>query len=395
MECIVGAPVSGDNLFGRERELNQIWERLERGDHVLMTAPRRVGKTSLMMELKRQPRPGWTVVYVDVEACDDVNTCITEIVDELSRVPKFKKHFQWTQRRESLGNFLNRVNVKAGSTGLKLESDPSRKWIRYADRVMSQMRKMATEDIKLLIIIDELPIAIARMAEGANGPDEATLFLSWYRKLRQNPELQRKVSTLVGGSIGLNGIVYRLNASKQINDIYSFPLNSWSKAAAGQFLRQLGDSEGFKIQDEYIEEMLTKLEDPIPHHVQLFYLNLRRACRDDPSTISSELVHECFIKQLVNENGNEIVNQLMDKMPHVFEKREISVAKMILDALSANQGGIEIELLVGQTSTQREDVNKTVSKLIKEGDVARTNGGARIRSGLVREAWRKRRKGRE
>ena len=93
MECVAGPPVSGDNLFGRENELRHIWERLESGNHVLMTAPRRVGKTSLMMELKREPQPEWTVVYVDVEACADAQSCIAEIVDELLRKPEFKKHF--------------------------------------------------------------------------------------------------------------------------------------------------------------------------------------------------------------------------------------------------------------------------------------------------------------
>ena len=57
MECVVAPLISGDNLFGRENELKYIWERLESGNHVLMTAPRRVGKTSLMMELKREPQP--------------------------------------------------------------------------------------------------------------------------------------------------------------------------------------------------------------------------------------------------------------------------------------------------------------------------------------------------
>lgn len=393
MECVVGAPVSGDNLFGRERELNHIWERLESGDHVLMTAPRRVGKTSLMMELKRQPRPGWTVVYVDVEACDDAKTCITEIVDELSRIPKFKKHFQWTKRRESLRNFVKGLDVRAGSAGLRLESDAGRKWIRYADRVMAQMREMATDDIKLLIIIDELPIAIARMAAGASNPDEAILFLSWYRKLRQNPDLQRRVSTVVGGSIGLKGLVNRLNASKQINDIFSFPLDSWSKTTATQFLQQLGNSEGFVIQDKYIEEMLAMLGDPVPYHVQLFYSSLRRICRDDSSTISIKLVQQCFFEQLVNENGNDVVEQLLDKMSYILEKQEICSAKMIMDGLSAIRGEMEIPILAGQTETRRGNVSKIVDKLTEEGDVVRIHNAVRIRSGFVREAWKRHRKG--
>lgn len=49
MQNITGQPVVGDDLFGRDYELKTLWERLERGEHVLLLAPRRVGKTSLML----------------------------------------------------------------------------------------------------------------------------------------------------------------------------------------------------------------------------------------------------------------------------------------------------------------------------------------------------------
>src|SRR4051794_4806680 len=43
----LGAPVRGVNMFGREREVSTLWQRLHR-DHLLLLAPRRVGKTSVM-----------------------------------------------------------------------------------------------------------------------------------------------------------------------------------------------------------------------------------------------------------------------------------------------------------------------------------------------------------
>ncbi len=64
---VTGAPVCGADLFGREYEMTDLWRRLERGEHILMVAPRRVGKSSLMQELKRAPRQGWTVFYSDLE----------------------------------------------------------------------------------------------------------------------------------------------------------------------------------------------------------------------------------------------------------------------------------------------------------------------------------------
>ena len=38
MESVAGAPVVGEDLFGRERELAHIWRMQEHSAHVLMTA---------------------------------------------------------------------------------------------------------------------------------------------------------------------------------------------------------------------------------------------------------------------------------------------------------------------------------------------------------------------
>ena len=397
MECVVGQPVSGDNLFGREYELKDLWERLETGSHVLMTAPRRVGKTSLMTELERDPKPGWTVVYVDVEACTDAQSCITEIVGKLLRKPKIKKYFKRTQFSEPFLKILARLEAldyKAGSVNVKLEPGSSSYWIRYANRVLGCMQEMANDNIKLLIIIDELPIAIAQIASGENGADEAKLFLSWYRKLRQNPQLQRKISTLVGGSIGFHGVLRGLNASKQINDFSPFPLDSWSTTTATQFLQQLGISQGFVIHDHYIEEMLNLLEDPVPYHVQLFYLELRRVCRNDSNVNSTETIQQCFRNQLVENNKRALVEQFLEKLPLVFDTQEVKSAQRILDILSEKPEGVEIMRLVDQTKCQRMEVSKIVEELKREGDLDWIDNHARFRSGFARESWRKHKGGR-
>ena len=397
MECVVGQPVSGDNLFGREYELNDLWERLETGSHVLMTAPRRVGKTSLMTELERDPRPGWTVVYVDVEACTDAQSCINEIVGKLLRRPKIKKYFRRMQFSQSFLKIIARLdalNYKSGSVNVKLESGASRYWIGHANRVLNCMREMANDNIKLLIIIDELPIAIAQIAKGENDAGEAKLFLSWYRKLRQSPQLQKKVSTLVGGSIGFYGVLRGLNASKQINDFNPFPLDSWSTTTAAQFLQQLGISQGFVIHDHYIEEMLNLLKDPIPYHVQLFYLELRRACRNDFNAISTETIQQCFRNQLVENNKRAIVEQFVDKLPHIFDAQEVKSTQRILDIISERPEGVEIMQLVDQTNCQHMEVNKIVEELKREGDLDWIDDHARFRSGFARESWRKYRGGR-
>ena len=56
MRNVIGQAVVGDDLYGRDYELARLRETLAQGEHILMLAPRRVGKTSLMLELRRAPR---------------------------------------------------------------------------------------------------------------------------------------------------------------------------------------------------------------------------------------------------------------------------------------------------------------------------------------------------
>jgi len=51
MKNCVGPPVTGNDFFGREKEQRDFWRILE-NDSVLLLAPRRIGKTSLMRRLE-------------------------------------------------------------------------------------------------------------------------------------------------------------------------------------------------------------------------------------------------------------------------------------------------------------------------------------------------------
>jgi AAA+ ATPase superfamily predicted ATPase len=49
-----GKPVTGDQLIGRHKEIETINQYLDMGQSVVLIAPRRFGKTSLLLEMLRQ-----------------------------------------------------------------------------------------------------------------------------------------------------------------------------------------------------------------------------------------------------------------------------------------------------------------------------------------------------
>ena len=82
--------VAGDQFFDRDIEIEALTERVEDGIHTLVTAQRRMGKTSLVRELLRrlEERGDFEPVFVDLEDASSAADALVEIaavlvIDEL------------------------------------------------------------------------------------------------------------------------------------------------------------------------------------------------------------------------------------------------------------------------------------------------------------------------
>ena len=84
MEIVVGDVVTGENLHGRERDLNVLWDRIRRNS-ILLSSPRRFGKTSLVREMQHNPRHGLQVVYMDVEGVGSADEFVLKLAGKMDR----------------------------------------------------------------------------------------------------------------------------------------------------------------------------------------------------------------------------------------------------------------------------------------------------------------------
>src|SRR2546426_3074998 len=80
----VGGPVPAADLVGREAYLRRLIERLEDGQHVLISGPRRIGKTSIIVEaLRRIRRHGSYTAYVDCLGATDIRGLGERLADAI------------------------------------------------------------------------------------------------------------------------------------------------------------------------------------------------------------------------------------------------------------------------------------------------------------------------
>lgn len=107
-----GIPVQGEDLVGREKELQLILNMLRDAQSVVLVSPRRYGKTSLVLEvLDRLKKEGYFVGDIDifrVLSREELAQKITETTVENRKIKKIVKHL-----RESLAAAFRQVEIKS------------------------------------------------------------------------------------------------------------------------------------------------------------------------------------------------------------------------------------------------------------------------------------------
>ena len=108
----VGKPVTGIEFIGREKELNLLMGCLNMGQSVVIIAPRRFGKTSLVMEaLKRSAELGNYTAFVDVFAYPGLDLLASAITTEILKNHKLHKLF--LEAKNSAAALIRNIDLKS------------------------------------------------------------------------------------------------------------------------------------------------------------------------------------------------------------------------------------------------------------------------------------------
>jgi len=111
MNITAGKPVTGDQLIGREKEIRLIGEYLAMGQSVVLIAPRRFGKTSLLLEmLNRKKAEGDFTIFVDFFSTPDLFSLAAEITTKVLA----NKKWSWTvhQLKTQIFDLLKNIQFR-------------------------------------------------------------------------------------------------------------------------------------------------------------------------------------------------------------------------------------------------------------------------------------------
>lgn len=288
MKTIIGIPARSEDYFMRKEITEEIWSNLKKGSNILLVAPRRVGKTSIMLDLLDNPESGFIVIYEDTEPLNKENDfykkLFTRVNERFKGIKKYKNKVEVFSK-----DFASRIEqISLADASVTLGESK----ICYRDELEKLLLGLELGEERLVILVDEFAQTVENIIED-HGEKEAKIFLESKRKIRLNPELAKKVQFVYAGSIGLENVVSNMNELKLINDLISQKINPFNIEEAKALIAKLIDGANIEIKDEAVDYLIQKIEWLIPFYFQL-------------------IIDEC-IKILKTTNSPSITVQTIDK----------------------------------------------------------------------------------
>ncbi len=214
MNTIIGQAARDEYFFPRPDITKEIWEKLDKGNNLLMVAPRRVGKSSILFNLLDDPKSNYNVIYYTSESVNNINEFYKKLFDHIVNSLKPAKKIN----RKTLSfakDLLSRID-EIGISELSVKLGKHK--MSYLDELITLMEKLELKEEKLLILVDEFAQTVENIYNDSN-EKFAIQFLQTKREIRQNPKLSNKVQFIYAGSIGLENVVSRFSGTKFINDV--------------------------------------------------------------------------------------------------------------------------------------------------------------------------------
>ncbi len=366
-----GIVVTGDKYFPRPKDEKRLWRQIEQGSHVLLLAPRRVGKTSLITHIMDNPKQGYAVIYVFVQACDSEQTFYEKLLREIYRskhVGRFDKIKKALAEKAKVINFS--LTLSPSSVDLDINGKEVKKTIITHEMIRDLLyESLKNESATVIVAIDEFPDVLERISEN-DGKQGVEHFLSGIRALCQDYEFNEKVQFILTGSIGLDTLAEKLGVTDLINmlsNAYIRPLNHSQALAFIDFYMNRYDAD-LSLDMATKDAIITAVGWSMPYYLGLVCGQLSDIADEEERTINSTDV-KTAINALFAQSNTTNFAHWRDRLNRLnaIEKK---YAYQILDLICTTESVTKSELFnLSQHPDFRETLNHryVINCLLNDG----------------------------
>ncbi len=382
MKTNPGGALAPNEVVGRDRLIEKLWSILERQSLVL-TAERRMGKTSIVKKMAAEPQSGMWVFFRDLEALrsplEFVDCVYQDVQADLSRK----------------GRTMNRVRIfmeQVGGLemqGLKLPKQAAPHWKTILTKTMEDLAEH--QEGLLIFCWDEIPMMLDNIKRDRS-ETVAMEVLDTLRSLRQMVPTVRMVFT---GSIGLHHVITRLKekgyANAPTNDMFTEDVSPLAFEDACNLARGLLAGEGIRVEEgEALVGAIARSVDCFPYYIHHVVDALRWTAQ--ARTVAQ--VDEIVQANLRDDANRWDMAHYRERVDTYYAGVDRTLALGILDELATVDTSLMFQALLNRlnvqgTEQEPELVRKVVTLLRRDHYVVQQQDGSHgFKFSLIQRYWR-------
>jgi ABC-type lipoprotein export system ATPase subunit len=287
-KTIIGGVAEGRYYFHRKEIVANIWAELEKGSSILIAAPRRVGKTSIMQHLDKNPKENYKTIFENIQGIDSerrfYETLYRLLLNCLSKSGKAKKSFAKFFKSRS----ITEIDIKGK---IKFENMS----VNFVDEIDNLLDKINNnKQIEhIVLLIDELPEVLYNINK--NKKEEAVSILGNLRRWRQN-EVNKKVLFVFAGSVGIHYVVNAINnRESDINDCAKVSCNPLRDDEIFTYIDWATEQATVRYNIELQEYLANKVQYFVPYFINLMLDAVDKIARKNENPyITKQQIDEAF-----------------------------------------------------------------------------------------------------
>ena len=366
-KTIVGPVATGEYYFPRTEIVDEIWHELEKGNFILIAAPRRVGKTSIMRDIEANPRDNYKVRFESIQAVksetDFYKTLYKLILNCLNTSIKIKEQFTAYLKSKSITS-ITTSGIEIGNAQLN-----------YLDEINSIFTDLGDKGETVILLLDELPEVLHHLNK-IGKKEEATAILRQLRVWRQSNF--KKLQFVFAGSVGIHYVVKNIEGrTSSLNDLIPAICNPLTKDDAEEYILWATSNHASVQYDPELKKFLLQ---KIQHYFTPYFINLmleeidKIARKHKSGAISKEDIDQAFLNvEKDNQHFADWKNRLKDYMP----KQDFDFVNEILIHIS-HMSSINIQAIFDKAMkhNKADEYMDLIHDLIQDGYIVETVEGS-------------------
>ncbi len=400
MENITGKAVTYRNYLKTRLYLVDELKGLARNNSVIIEAPRRFGKTSVIKELIRQENAisqidrEFNLIFLELEGEETIEHFCFKFFRELLGLYHVRRNAE--KISQLLGDAWNVLAARIGKVGMPEVEIELRERTRqfsfteWKEKISPLITGLNSLDKNTIIVFDEFPDMLANFKNKANNQEVyramADILTGWLRTLRQSTDGGRKYQFVFCGSVNLRKTLEKLGISKRINDLESLSVPPMTIAEARVLITALCEEYQMSIDPDGTEFLIDKIALGSPYYGQILVKALRdtREISFNASTVRA--IYEAMLR-----NGNHDLNHFHSRLEDYLTPLEREIAANILLHL-CREACHEQQLYQSffYEKSEYEIFQNVVDRLIFEGYLTRDlsiKNNLRFVSPLLKDWW--------